>query len=235
MSDFTKLIALTEDETVKFSIELPKELHKTLILGQSRYTCRYGTLSDGHEKITPAQRYFGAIREMYALSQNIQSQKAVALEAQADLMDEEAALRHASHESEKLRHEAGILRARMRLTGALVTVEDQMRMLDEYNRIRLELKDEVEAKYPEGIEQAEKDNWEAVYKYRMLKEKTPGLARERTDNIPLDPITKAALGLQHGRIDSVAPLQISDSHTMRQLNHEFNKQLTKAQPLKTEQ
>lgn len=211
MSDYQSLISLIEDERVKFGINLPKELHKTLVLGQTRWVCRHGTLSDGHEKLTSSQRYYQAIKEIYYLANNIQMQKVQAMRAQAALIEAETAMKKAATERDKLLTEADYLEAKTRLTSALVTVQDQLRMLDEYNQIRIELKDEVEAKYPHGIEQAEKDNWEAVAKYRLLKEKTPGLARERLDNIPLDPVTKAEIGNTYNRLDATAPLMIQDS------------------------
>lgn len=222
MDQFNRLMTLANDEKVQFAADMPKELHKSLILGQSRWVCRYGTLSDGHERITDSQRYYGAIKEMYVRSITIAQFKIQAMEYQADIIDAEKALSYAKTESDKLRCEAAVLKARLNLSTTLTQVEDRMRELDEFNRIRLELKDKVEAQYPHGIEQAEEDNWKAVYLYRMQKEKTPGLGRERTDNIPLDPVSKAALGLEFGRLDSTAPLQISDTQSMRELNRLFN-------------
>lgn len=213
---------LSDNESFQYSVQLPQELGKKLQLGQSNWVCRYGTLSDGHEKITPAQRYFQAIKEMYYLGQNIERQRAAAMRAQAKLLMAEKALIHAKSDIEKLECEADVIDAKTSLTSALMTIEDQKRMLNEYNRIRQELQAEVEAKYPEGIEQAEPDNWKATYLYRMQKEKVPGLGRERTDNIPLDPISKATLGLEFGRLDSVAPLQLTDKLAMRELNQLFN-------------
>jgi hypothetical protein len=211
MSDFTKLLQIADSETIRESSELPKvQLHKWLVLGQTEYVCRFGTLSDGHEKITDSQRYGQAIKEMYYLALNIKGQKAVAKRAQAKLIRAEAKLANALSEADRLDAEADKEEAESQLASALVTVEDQMRMVKTYEQVRRELGPIVEAQYPEGIEQAELDNWTAVYKYRMEAEKTPGMARQLTFNIPLPPEEKAKLGIQYGRMDSVAPLLISD-------------------------
>ena len=82
-------------------------------------------------------------------------------------------------------------------------------MFDEYNKIRLELKDKVEAQYPLGIEQAEKDSWNAVYEYRMIKGQQ-GIFQQ-TDNIPMPPENKAELGIKYKRFDSIAPMMIKEN------------------------
>lgn len=197
MNDYEKLLKLTDDNRVTLGTKLKDLLHTHLILGQSRYVCRYGTLSDGHEKITEAQRYTQAIKEAYNLACNIRSQRAVAMEAQADLMDATEELEAATKPSQKLRAEAKVMKANEKLLGALVTVEDQLRMVDEYTKIILELAPIVEAKYPGGIEQAEEDNWKAVAEYRAKRQNLG-----HNDNIhfvPLNPQVKAELGLELGR------------------------------------
>lgn len=209
MSDFSKLLELADSDTIRESAELPKvQLHKWLVLGQTEYVCRYGTLSDGHEKITDAQRYSQAIKEMYYLAQNIKGQKAVAMRAQAKLLRAKAKI--AKDAAEELEIKADIEEAEAQLASALVTVEDQMRMVRTYEQVRRELGPKVEAQYPEGMEQAELDNWTAVYRYRMEAEKVPGMARQLTFNVPLPPEEKAKLGIQYGRMDSIAPLLVAD-------------------------
>lgn len=221
MTNYEKILKLSDEDAVKFSISLPKELHKSLCLGQTRYLCRYGTLSDGHEKITPAQRYYQAIKEMYYLGQNVQNTKALAMLAQADLLDAEEALSTCDTEAQKLRNKAKKLQAETSLVSSLVTIEEQLRQIDEYNKIRIELKEEVETKYPEGIEQAEADNWKAVFEYRMNKERVPGMARELVSNIPLDPHTKAELGYKYGRMDAIAPLAIANPKKCYELENKL--------------
>lgn len=217
MSDFDKVLELTSDARVELGASFKKLLHSKLTLGQTRYACRYGTLSDGHEKITPAQRYFQAIREMYVISNSVLEQKARAMEFQADLLDAQELLDKSTKVSEKIRAEAKILRAQTGLTAALVTVEDQLRQVDEFNRVRLELEPEVEAKYPGGIEEAELDSWRAVAEYRLMREKTLGLAKERMDNIPLPMEYKAAMGIAYDRPDMIAPLMVAKQDEIKQL------------------
>lgn len=218
MNSLEKLEELIDGKDVQEGLDLPKiYLHKWLTLGQTKYVCEFGTLSDGHEKITPSQRYAQAIKEQYNLCQSMAGQKALAMDAQADLLDAEEALYKAVSVQDKLRARAKKLNAQTRLSGALVTVEDQLRMLEVYVKVRQELGPMVEAQYPEGIEQAEPDNWTAVAEYRSAKEKTPGLPREIMSNLPLNPRLKAALGIALGRPDMVAPLMISDKQEIAQL------------------
>ena len=221
--EYQKVLELAASEQVELASSFKSLLHKELVLGQTRYVCRYGTLSDGHERITDAQRYYGAIKEMYSLSGNIRLCKANAILAQADLLDAKEDENKATKESDKLRAQGKALHAQEKLLSALVTIEDQLRQIDEYDRVRKELMPIVTKQYPLGIEQAEPDNWKAVYEYRMFKEQTPGMARERTDNIPLDPVSKAKLGYEHGRMDSIAPLAISDNVAAYKLGEEHSK------------
>lgn len=197
MQDFDKILALTEDSKVELASSFKELLHKELTLGMTRYVCRYGTLSDAHDKITDAQRYYQSIREMYARANEISSQKALSMEAQADLIDAEELLEQADTKSKKLRAEAKILKAKNALRNTLVTIEDSMRQLDEFNRVRLELKDKVQAQYPEGIEQAEPDNWKAVAEYKIARQNIG--YHEALHHIPLEIKEKARLGLKYNK------------------------------------
>jgi hypothetical protein len=218
MSDYDKLLQLTSDDTVELATGFKELLHKKLVLGQTRHVCKHGTLSEGHEKITDSQRYYQAIKEMYYLGNNIRMQKAAAMIAQADLLEATTELKEAKTTAQELRAEAKIMIAQNSLTTALVTVEDQMRMLDEYNRIRKELGPAVDAKYPEGIEQAEQDNWTAVAEYRRLK------GEQRMDNIPLSPEHKAKLGLDWKRGDMLAAAAVRNKEDICKLaNGDANK------------
>lgn len=203
MEEYNKILDLADGELVKLSDDFKKELHKKLALGMTRYVCRYGTLSDGHSKYTNAQKYFQSIKEMYHLGQSLKNDKVNAMLFQADLMDAQDDLENAEKESDKLRAKAHILKAETNLINSLVGAEDKMRQLDEFNKIRLELKDEVEAKYPHGIEQAEPDNWAAVGKAQAIK-------KERLDNVPLPPQEKAKLGLDYKRIDALVPMMLNE-------------------------
>lgn len=214
MEAYDKLISLVENDSVKQGAELPKiYLHKWLVLGQTEHVCRHGTLSDGHEKLTDSQRYAQALKEWYSLALNIRSQKTIAKRAQADLIDAEEKLTEAVKDSAILRAEADKEDAETRLLTALVTVEDQMRMVRVYESEVKKLKSAVEKQYPKGIEQAEVDNWNTVANYRMLK--NPG--GERLDNVPLSPVDKAKIGLKYKRTDALAPLMVIDAPAFIQL------------------
>lgn len=197
MTDFDKIVELVDNDTVKLADSFKDLLHTELMLGQSRHVCRYGTLSDGHERITDAQRYYAAIKEMWNRATSIEDCKVSAMRAQADLIDAQEALGQAKTTSSKLRAQADVLSAQSRLKHALIGAEDTLRQLDEFNRVRLELMPIVKAKYPEGIEQAEPDNWEAVARYRVGIEQithTPQMLR----HIPLEQIHKAKLAIELG-------------------------------------
>lgn len=201
---YSKLLELTSDNTVQLASSFKELLGKELVLGQTRHMCRYGTLSDGHEKITEAQRYYQALREMHNLAANMRSVRAQAMVAQADVLEWEQKLKDAYTAPDKLRFEGKLLLAKEQLLFLLTTVEDQTRMLDEYNKVRLELGPAVRAKYPEGIEQAEADNWKAVFEYRALK------GDGHVQNIPLSPMDKAKLGVQYGNAEAMIPLVMTN-------------------------
>lgn len=192
MDIFKQIEGLKSDTRVELGQSMKELLNKELCLGMTRYVCRNGTLSDGHEKITPAQRYFQSIKEIWSISGSIKSIYSDSLIAQADLLD--AKEMPEKTESEKLRKKAAELRANDKLLACLVMIEDQMRQLDEFNQVRLELQDEVRKMYPEGIEQAEQDSWSAVAKYRHLK-RSMGYPEQMT-HVPLDMETKIKLGLE---------------------------------------
>lgn len=211
MKEYDRLIELAGSEEVLDGVNLPKiQLHKWLVLGQTEYVCEYGTLADGHEKLTPAQKYSQALKEQYYLAINMATQKSLGMEARADYLDAEEALNRAEKESDKLRAMAKLERAKATLINALTTVEDQTRMLKYYRNRAASLKEQVETRYPQGIEQAELDNWRAVAEYRRISDQTPGMARQSMFNIPLPAEIKAALGFAWDRPDMIAPLQVEN-------------------------
>jgi len=215
------ILKITSDERVELGVQMKELLNKELCLGMTRWVCRHGTLSDGFEKITPAQKYYQAIREVYNLSNNIRGNKAQALKAHADLLDAQEALALAEKPSQKLRAEADVMIATDRIAYLLVHVEDQMRQLDEFYKVYKELQPEVRAKYPEGIEQAEEDNWQAVAQYRLIKAQTPDLHKADMAAVPLPYETKAKYGLQFQRPDMMAPMILSDEKKMTELHKDF--------------
>lgn len=205
MDEYKKLLVIAENDSVVLAESFRKKLHTHLTLGQTRYVCRNGTLSHGHEKLTSAQRYFQAIKEMWHIAQSIKSAKIEAKLAHADKLEAEEDSISASTESKRLRAEAKRERAEYQMLNHLTNAEDLLRQLDEYNKVRLELRDEVEEQYPGGIEQAEPDNWKAVAYYRYLKSPT-----ERMDNLPLPQEEMARLGFEYQRRDMIAPLIVAD-------------------------
>ena len=202
MNNYEKLLQITDNDTIHLADSFKELLHKKLCLGMTRYVCRNGTLSDGHEKITPAQRYFQSIKEMHGLASNIRLMKIQAMEYQADLLDAEVAWAEAKSKSEELRAQSKLLMAQEKILGALITVEDQMRQLDEFNKVRQELEEFVESKYPDGIEQSEEDNWTAVAEYRSLLRQL-GNPQNMT-HVPLSQKKKAEVGLANNAIDLAA-------------------------------
>lgn len=206
---YDKIVKLTDNKTVELALSFKEEINKTLALGMTRYVCRYGTLSDGHEKLTSAQIYFQAIKEMWGLGNSIEGYRIQSMELQADLMDAEEIL--VDSPSKQLRKDAAVLKAKTRLVSTLVSIEDLTRQLDEFNKVRLELKAEVEAKYPLGIEQAEEDNWKIVFEYRAMK------GDYKVQNIPLSQEVKAQMGIAHNNLEAMAPLALMDKHKFNRL------------------
>ena len=219
MDTYSKIVDLTSSPTVTLCADFKDLLHTELCLGMTRYVCRNGTLSAGHEKVTTSQRYYQAVKECYGLAQNIKSQKVIAMEAQADLLDAQEMDEH--KEASKLRKQAAIMRAVNKLEGALVTIEDQMRQLDEFNKVRMELMAEVKAKYPLGIEQAEEDNWKAVAKYRYFK-KAMGYSENLT-HIPLPMDEQAKLGIEMESPDLMAWKLTVDQKGLGSMADQFKK------------
>lgn len=214
MNEFDKLISLTEDDRVELGASFKELLNTWLHLGMSRFVCRNGTLSDGHEKLTSAQRYAQAIREMYTLANSIRMQKANAMEARADILDAESDLKEANTEPQKLRAQAALMRAQEKLTTALVSVEDQLRQLDEFNAVRCELESDVLSKY-KSIEDAELDNWRAVAKYRGMKRQLGYV--EHLTHVPLPKEEKAKLGLEIGNPELVAWASLTEPDMVNKL------------------
>lgn len=219
MKTYDKLIQITDSQEIAEGVDLPKiYLHKWLVLGQTEHVCRYGTLSDGFEKITDSQKYSQAIKEYYYIALAIRREKAMAMEAQARIYDAEEDLNAAVTKADKLRAQAKYDLACLDLDTCLVNVEDRKRMLSVYIQEISYLKPIVEAKYPKGIEQAEKDNWQAVAEYRMIKASVPGAGFQQLDSIPLHPVDKAKLGVHYGRMDAIAPVMLTNKEKLKELD-----------------
>lgn len=155
-------------DIVEKSFSYKDLLNRQLVLGQTRWMCRYGTLGEGHENITPAHRYFQAVREAYGLACSIKRAKAMSLRCQADLLDAKDKLQTVGTDAvAKLRAQSTLELAEISVTENEVTTQDMLRQLDEYDAIIGELKPEIEAKYPLGIEQASPDMWKDRFQYKM--------------------------------------------------------------------
>lgn len=201
MSDYKKILDLAGDERVELGKSLSDQLGPSgwLRLGMSNYVVRNGSLSDGHEKITDAQRYAQALKETYHIAHSIAAYRAQAKEAQADLMDAEEALGVASKPSERLRAEAKIEMAQSRLQTFLVQAQDSLRQLAAFDAERRALEGAVTAAYPQGLESAEEDNWSAVARYRAEHEHLrPGKDNMLT-HVPLPAAVKAQIGAEMGK------------------------------------
>jgi hypothetical protein len=209
MKDIEQLNKLIEDDKVKYGINLPKDLGKKFVLGHTKYAVRYGILSDGHEKITDAQRYFQANKEMYVRACSIVQHRANAMQYQADYLD--AIEMPENTESERLRKEAKLLVSKNAVTRSLVEVQGLMSELEELDSVRRELEPIVMTRYPEGIEQAELDNWVAIAKYRQIK------GEKRRDNLILPPEVKAELGIYMNNPEMFAPLMVNKEEEIRSL------------------
>ena len=215
--EYEKILEIADSGNVELALSFKEEINKKLALGMTRYVCRHGTLSDGHEKLTDAQKYFQAIKEMWSLGTSMSFQKVSAMKAQADLLDAEESLEKAEKKSDKLRAEAKILEAKNALTISLVNIQDLERQLDEFNKVRLELAPIVEAMYPEGIEQAEEDSWKAVFEYRAMK------GDFKVQNIPLRADKKAELGMNMGNMEAIAPLYFSNKEKFNKSMEQLSK------------
>lgn len=190
MEYFEKILKLTDNEKVELRHEIKETIHKELCLGMTRYVCRHGTLSDGFDKFTDAQKYFQAVKETYIRSNELKRISANAKKAQADYMEAKIEWLEAKEPHHKLRAEGKMELAELALFELLVQTEDTWRQFDEFNKVRLELMPIVRAQYPEGIEQAEEDNWKAVGKAWALRKLT---GAGTLHHLPLPSEQKAAL------------------------------------------
>lgn len=214
---FNSIVSLSESENVKRGLGYSDLIGERFFLGQSRYACRWGTLSDGHEKITNSQRYKQALKEAHGLAKNIKLNKVQAMKAEADRLEAVEKLRvlpENASPAQLLRANAEIEEATEKLNSALDTIKDQMRMLDEYEKIRQELEPEFLAKY-KNAEESEADDWKATAEYRIK------MGRPNRDlfphYIPLDPFTKAELGVETNSKDLTAWLEVSEKKAIQDI------------------
>lgn len=204
MDEFSKIIEIADSNLAQLPKEFKDKLHTHLVTGHTRYMVRFGVLGEGHDRITKAQRYYAAIREMWSRANAIELARSEAMIAQGDLLDAEEALDKAEKNSDWLRASGKVLQLKQRLTQLLVQIEETNRELDELNKVYQELKPEVEAKYPLGIEQAQEDMWKDYLRNKAMR------GDHNLQNVPLDPIEKFKLGKELGRGECGIQIALSE-------------------------
>lgn len=229
MSNLENILSVTDSSEVTLAESFKELLHKELTFGMTRYVCRYGTLSDGHEKITESQRYYQALREAYNRAQTMKEYKAQALEAQADLIEAQETLDFVTMKPQVLRAQAAHIKATAKLQNALVMAEDCNRQLGEFLKVVKELQASVRAKYPEGIEQAELDNWKATTRYRAAMQEIKGTPLH-LEHLPLPQKEKAQLALDLNKAELAA--WFMTEHNTGKTPKEITEALTQVKQLK---
>lgn len=202
MNEFEKIVEISESNEVKLAGKFRDLLHTELMFGMSSYVCKHGALGDGFENITPAKRYYNAIRESFTRYEAIAELQCKAMECQAELMDAEAHSKSVDRawfrkKQKRLIADARLRRAKMRLATTLAMTEDNKRQLTAFLEVVNELQAQVRAQYPKGIEQAEPDNWKAVAQFRSAMQAIKGKDQHLEHlPIPMDDKAKLALELQ---------------------------------------
>lgn len=206
MSDFDKILELADDKTLKLTSEIKELLGTELYLGMSNYVCENGTLSEGFEKITDSQRYYQAVKECYSYGESIMETKASSLKAQANF--QYYTLMHTFFgwlPIVGLYTKSNVMTATNRIKNLLITIEDQLRIFKAFNKVRVELMPKVRAQY-KNIEEAEPDNWNAVLKYRMARQKLG--KPEFLNHVPGTKEDKAKLGIKYGAPEALLWLAV---------------------------
>lgn len=221
--DFNKLFQITDDTKLTLSDEMKELLNKELCLGMTRWVCRHGTLGDGFEKLTDAQKYYQAVKEVWTRANELKRVRANAKKSYADFLEAKAKLEKAQTEIEILRATAEVELSELSALELLAHAEDVLRQLDEFNNVRLELQERVRAQYPGGIEQAEPDSWRTVMKYRLLKTGVPGALNDTT-SVPLPFEEKFRIATEiKDRPDLAAPLLLSNLEKAQEIGGELAK------------
>lgn len=214
MSDLLEILKLTEDKKT-VGEELRELLRKDFVLGMTKWVCRYGTLGEGHEKeFSVGLIYPQACREAYSRAYEASRQGAMAKKAQARLMAAEHKRFVATNDFEALDAEADMELATIDLKQALDGAKDLVAQLDEFNAIRKELEPKFRELYPEGIEQAEKDNWETITKYKIF-------TGQDTKAMPLSLERKAELGVEYNIPGMMAGLAIKNMELAMELKQQL--------------
>jgi hypothetical protein len=190
-------------------------MNKELCLGMTRFVCRYGTLSEAFDKLTPSQKYYQAVKETYLRANELKRLEANAKNAQADYLEAVESYKQCTTDWAQLRCKAKIELAELQMFELLVSVEDTWRQFDEFNKVRMELKEQVHTQYPEGIEQAELDNWKSVAEFKATKQLASGRFEDFTQ-IPLPPMEKAKISLENGHNEGAVAFVMENKHLINE-------------------
>lgn len=212
-SNFKTLLSITHDGPV-LAKEMKELLSKELCLGMTRHVCRHGTLGEGFDKLTDSQKYYQSLREVYTRSNELARLRARAKQSHADYLEAVHENETAKTEIEKLRSIAKLELAELSSFELLVTAEDTLRQLDEFQKVRMELQDKVRMKYPEGIEQAEPDNWQSVAQYWATKKQLGALNSPLT-TLPLPAEKLAELANDMGMPELFASTVVREQETIK--------------------
>jgi hypothetical protein len=140
------------------------------------------------------------------------------MEAQADLIDALEKESENNTASQSLRAKAAIIKSEARLKSLLISIEDQIRQLKAFDRVRAKLEPLVRSKYS-NIEEAERDNWEAVLKYRMARNNMGH--KDFINHVPFPKEAKAEIGIKYGCPDALLWLAVTDEDVITK-NHNGN-------------
>jgi len=222
MTEFDKILEISSDKTLDLTDDIKKLLGTELHLGMSDYVCKNGTLSEGFEKITNAQRYIQAVKECWTYGCNIKDTKAISMEAQARFQYWNLLYKLFFWVPILgLYLKAKQMMATYRISSLLVTIQDQMRIFKAFDEVRRELMPEFREKYG-SIEAAEKDNWEAVLKYRIARQKIG--KQEHINHVPVPMKDKARIGLSMGAPEAVMWLAVEKEE---EINDKFSGNIDK--------
>jgi len=190
---------LTDSSLVKESFGFQD--HPWLQTNHSDHMVEHGILSEGHDHVTAAQRYKQCYRELYSRANSAINQEVQKLRAKADLLKAEHELENAKEPWDEINAEADILDAKHKLATTEFSIKEKEREMRKFNEIRLQLKPEMDRRYPKGVEQAERDIWLANVHLKLKRN-----PKERIENTPLSPEDKAMIGMEYHREDTMAAL-----------------------------
>lgn len=194
---FEEITSYTQGPTARLNKDIEKLFDTELSLGMTRYECRYGTLSDGHDHVG-IDRYYQSLKEIWVRTMEMDRVDALAKQHEASLEIAKIWLKIASF----LRFRpfllwalAKVQMAENSLLECLVHSKTLHKNVSEFNKVRLELQDEARRRFPGGIEQAQPE----IHRERAeLRAKRKALGyNEHLHHVPLDPHAKAELGLKY--------------------------------------